>query len=84
MPNQTVHTVATPTTVGGTRDPQYNLIAASELKRQLGGVSDAWLHRALKDEALSFPRPLTIRGRRFWRRSDVEAWIDSQAQQTAA
>jgi predicted DNA-binding transcriptional regulator AlpA len=84
MPNQTVQTVATPTTAGGARDPQYNLITAAELKRQLGGVSDAWLHRALKDETLDFPRPLTIRGRRFWRLSDVEAWIDLQAGQDAA
>jgi len=59
-------------------DLNRRLMGAAELKRQLGGVSDSWIQRALRDETLGFPRPMKIRGRRFWRRGDVARWIDQQ------
>lgn len=47
-------------------------------------VSDMSLWRWLRDEALSFPRPLRINGRRFWRLSDLESWEKSRAKGGAA
>ena len=60
-------------------DNDRRLIGAAELKRQLGGVSDSWIQRALRDETLRFPRPMKIRGRRFWRRGDIARWIDDRS-----
>lgn len=57
----------------------FALMGAAELKQQLGNVSDSWLQRALKDPTLHFPRPIVIRGRRFWRRGEIARWIDRQA-----
>jgi predicted DNA-binding transcriptional regulator AlpA len=38
------------------------------------GVSDMSLWRWLRDEALGFPHPIRINGRRFWRLADLEAF----------
>jgi len=38
------------------------------------GVSDRTLDRWLKKDGLSFPAPLVINGRRYWRLSDLQAW----------
>jgi predicted DNA-binding transcriptional regulator AlpA len=37
------------------------------------------LHRWIKDEKLNFPRPMYIRGRRFWSAEALEAWERSHA-----
>jgi hypothetical protein len=52
----------------------------------LGGRSDMWLHRKLKDAnpETKFPDPdVVISGRRYWRRGTVRAWIDAQARKGA-
>jgi predicted DNA-binding transcriptional regulator AlpA len=47
------------------------LIQAAEVKRLLGGVSDMWLYRHRHE----MPQPITIGGRRFWRRDEMVARI---------
>lgn len=42
------------------------------------GVSDMSLWRWLHDDALSFPNPIRINGRRFWLLADLEAWEASR------
>ena len=48
------------------------------------GVSDMSLWRWLRNEALGFPHPLKINGRRFWKLVDLESWEDSRTGGTDA
>lgn len=38
------------------------------------GVTSMTLHRWCKDDALGFPAPLRVNGRRYWRAGDLVAW----------
>jgi len=51
--------------------------------RERYSVSDMSLWRWLNDPDLAFPKPIYIRGRRFWRISDLEAWEISRAEAPA-
>ena len=53
------------------------LEGSAETRRRLGNVSDMWIVRRLHDDE-TFPRPTYIGRRRFWRRSEVNAWIARQ------
>lgn len=66
-----------------TFSPDTRLTAAHVCTR-FGGISDMTLWRWLKDEQLSFPRPLVINRRRYWRLADIEAWERAQAASKAA
>ena len=59
-------------------DPDI-LITASELRSLLGGISDMTLWRWLADDQMNFPRPLVLRRRRYWRKSEVMAFQNRQA-----
>jgi predicted DNA-binding transcriptional regulator AlpA len=48
------------------------------------GVSDMAIWRWLRNEQLNFPRPIRINGRRFWKRTELEAWEASRAAESAA
>jgi predicted DNA-binding transcriptional regulator AlpA len=48
-------------------------LPALEVRKRYG-VSDMSLWRWLHDRELAFPKPMYIRGRRFWRLSDLECW----------
>jgi predicted DNA-binding transcriptional regulator AlpA len=52
-----------------------NLGTARQVKRHFGEVSDMWLWRRLRDDP-TFPRPLVINGRRYWRWSELRIWED--------
>lgn len=43
-----------------------------------GGVSTMWVDRKIADPNSGFPRPIYISGKRFWRLSEVLAWIEAQ------
>jgi len=58
-------------------------ISAHDVRHICGGVSDMTLWRWLHDESLSFPRPIYIGKRRYWREADVIAWLDAQPQVAA-
>lgn len=38
------------------------------------GISDSTIRRWVKDDGLSFPRPLVRRNRWYFRLSELEAW----------
>ena len=54
------------------------LLTAAAGRDALGGVSDMTLWRWLNDPALSFPRPIYIARRRYWREADVIEWLDAR------
>ncbi|MAU53986.1 MAG: transcriptional regulator [Roseovarius sp.] len=54
------------------------LLTAAAVRDALGGVSDMTLWRWLNDPALSFPRPIYIARRRYWREADVIEWLDAR------
>lgn len=54
-------------------------IPARSVRQLCGGISDMTLWRWLKDDKLSFPRPIRIGSRRYWRETDILSWLDSQA-----
>lgn len=58
-------------------------IQAAALRDLCGGVSDMWVWRRMTNDP-TFPRPIYIGNRRFWKESDVIAWLEAQAKQTAA
>lgn len=54
-------------------------VPSSQVRAELGGISDMTLWRWLKDSDLCFPQPVTIRGRRYWERSKFNAWKTARA-----
>jgi predicted DNA-binding transcriptional regulator AlpA len=52
-------------------------IQAAALRTLCGGVSDMWLWRRLCNDP-TFPRPVYIGGRRFWKEAEVISWLDAQ------
>jgi predicted DNA-binding transcriptional regulator AlpA len=65
-------------------DNLHRRIPAAAVLEMCGGVSAMTLHRWLNNPDLDFPRPHFIGRRRYWRESDVVAWLDAQADKTAA
>lgn len=59
---------------------EQKLIPASTVRTICGGVSDMTLWRWLKDPDLAFPAPVYITKRRYWRESDVTAWIEQRSE----
>lgn len=57
--------------------PEDRLLTASQTREYFGGVSHMWVLRRLEDDA-SFPRPVRIANRRFWRLAELRAWIAKQ------
>ena len=49
------------------------LLNSRTVRRRYDDASDMWLWRRLNDGS-GFPRPLEIRGRRFWRLSELIEW----------
>ena len=54
-------------------------IQTAALRELCGGVSDMWVWRRLNTDP-TFPRPIYIARRRYWREADVVAWLEAQAQ----
>jgi len=61
----------------------HRRISARAVCEICGGVSDMTLHRWLKDPHKAFPRPIYIGNRRYWRETDVVAWLEAQADTAA-
>ena len=49
-------------------------ITAPQLRARFGGRSDVWLWRLLKDERANFPRPVMVRGVRYFKLCEVQQW----------
>ena len=52
------------------------LLTARDVETRYGGVSRNTLFRWQRDPELEFPRPVVIRGRRYWRIEELAAWED--------
>ncbi|WP_241772276.1 helix-turn-helix transcriptional regulator [Rhodobacter capsulatus] len=53
-------------------------ISAATVRDICGGISDMSLWRWLNDPVLGFPKPIKIGNRRYWRESEVLAFLDSR------
>ena len=62
---------------------QTTFLPAGQVRSRYG-VSDMAIWRWLHNERLGFPRPIRINGRRFWKRTELEAWEASRAAESAA
>ncbi len=51
---------------------------AASVRARYDDISDMTLWRWLQDEELSFPKPILIKGRRYWRWSNLDAWDAAQ------
>lgn len=63
---------------------EHKRISANTVRILCGDVSDMTIHRWLNSPALNFPRPIYIGARRYWRESDVLAWLDARAKEREA
>ncbi len=54
------------------------LLSTAEVCRLLGNVSTMFVRRRLRDDP-TFPRPIQYakKGPRFWRRAELERWIEA-------
>ena len=50
---------------------------AMQLRVRYGNRSDMWIWRLLENDP-TFPRPMVIRNRRYWRRSEIQAWEETK------
>jgi predicted DNA-binding transcriptional regulator AlpA len=57
-------------------------LTSKAVRARYGGCSDMWIYRRLHDGS-SFPRPLLVCGRRFWKLSALIAWERSRAKGAA-
>lgn len=57
---------------------EQKLIPAAAVRDGLGGISDMTLWRWLNDPALNFPQPVRIQKRRYWRESEIAAWLEQR------
>lgn len=55
-------------------------ISAHDVRHICGGVSDMTLWRWLNVADFAFPKPIYIGRRRYWKESDVLAWLDAKAE----
>lgn len=60
------------------------LLTAKQLRARYGGVSDMALWRWLRDDRLTFPQPLVINRRRYWKLSELMRWELARAAERAA
>jgi len=57
---------------------EHKLISAATVRDLCGGVSDMTLWRWLNDRDMNFPEPVYIQKRRYWRETELDAWIEAQ------
>jgi predicted DNA-binding transcriptional regulator AlpA len=54
-------------------------LITSAAVRKIFGVSDMALWRWAQNPELDFPAPIRIGTRRYWRETDITAWINDNA-----
>jgi hypothetical protein len=54
------------------------LMRTADLRKRYGGCSAMWIERRLSGDP-TFPRPIYIAKRRFWRLADIVAWEATKA-----
>ena len=60
-------------------DDDARLLPSRPVRRLCGGVSEMTLWRWQRNRAMCFPTPIVIAKRRYWRRREVLAWLESHA-----
>jgi predicted DNA-binding transcriptional regulator AlpA len=61
------------------KDKIMTMIAARQVRKHVGNISDMTLYRWLHNERLNFPKPIVIQNRRYWREEDVDRWLSERA-----
>ena len=56
------------------RSTDSRFLTSKEVKDRFGGISDMTLRRWTKDTRVNFPAPVMIRGRKFYREDQLDAW----------
>jgi len=62
-------------------EPDSVLITSAKVRRMLAGISKMTLRRWSSDENyrhLGFPGPIKIAGRNYWKREEIEQWIEDR------
>lgn len=54
------------------------LLASNSVRHRFGGVSAMTLHRWMNSIEMTFPQPIKIGNRNFWRETDLDAWENSR------
>ena len=55
------------------------LMSAGQIRACLGDISDMTLWRICHNKSLEFPRCIKINRRRYWQKSEFNAWIQKMA-----
>lgn len=75
-------TVMIPQSVGNTETSPHivgNLrIQIRAVRNLCGNVSSMTIYRWLNDPAMTFPKPIYIGRRRYWKEADVLAWLEAR------
>jgi len=61
-------------------DPFYS---ATQTRQFLGNMSEMTLYRRIKEDA-DFPTPSVVGNRRFWRKSEITAYMEKKRRPVAA
>lgn len=64
----------------GTTGTDEKFLLAAAVRERYGNVSDMWLWRRLNEAGSTFPKPIVIKRRRFWRLSELIVWESEQAE----
>jgi len=59
-------------------------LTAAQVKARYGHCSDMWLWRRMHEPGSTFPRPILIQRRRFWRLNDLIRWEMAHVQKASA
>lgn len=60
-----------------------DVIPAPAARQYVGGISDMTLWRWERDPELGWPQPIRVRGRRFYRVADLDAFLQRNQQEAA-
>ena len=53
------------------------LVNAGQTREFFGNVSTMWIHRRLRDVDSTFPKPIMLAGRNYWRLGDLRKYRDT-------
>ena len=56
----------------------HKRVPIARVRELCGGVSEMTVHRWLRDPAMNFPCPIYLGQRRYWRESELVAWLDAR------
>lgn len=60
------------------------IIPAKAVRERCGDWSDMTLWRRLNEDGSDFPKPVKIARRRYWYEDEIDAWLESRADNAEA